>query len=927
MSTDPLDGDLGLRLTLSLSLSRDGPDSPPPRSGSGSAPLAADSRSQSAATHTHAHGGDGTPTSSKISFPLPPRELDPRTLARLNRAVLAFAVVEFDIDQGPTLDCTYPRTAFPRAVQQNIAFSSLPEGADLARREGDGYAYSWRIPSPDHTRSLYGYVWFVRERVRPIHSPPSLPRTPLTFTRPDATQDSRLRRGYAQRSLVLITHLGTFPGLFSTLMQILGPLHFKHAQYGRANGNAMVETACHNIASWPDLAPGTSLELPFLGSVLTVAFPLSHQVQLPPPSSSFPCGSAAAGETTLSASPWSSSSSSGRQPRTQNLPYTHPPSPFLSQQAWSASDRPGTVRAAAAAANKRTMTTTTTTRTTREGGPGGLLGQVAEGTIPASLPATPLCVLLFAGLLPSPPPVGTTTRSDSHRNGGGGVNLLAAPPSLSKPTTMTTPPPAHPLRKSPSVGSSSAASSAKALGAVDFSTLVTLWELLVLGEPILVWSGDPKTGSEVVEGLKALIKPIPFAGDDRPYLHVHDPDFARLCRPGEKPGTGLLVAATNPLLLMTCKHWPHILRLDRFVAPSSSSASTTSPGPTPTSPVTSARSPSIPPPTSSPIAGSSSLFRLPQRSASIGSRTSQPGASQNGALDHNHNNKSFGLKTTRRRHVKKDEAVQKEIETLWLSGNYSACDSAIYRYFASLTEHFLAPLNRYFGTLWAGNEVVARTTPLLSPGPHPAPSTRFSASAFVTSLRAHGSSLSFRSSAPSLSQPGTSPLERFYLRFIESSPHFRRWLDDRIVATGGEVRKRYVRQLESVDVEDWAREKRIQEVEDLVGTLEREVGRLEGSPTAELSASTATVARPSLDSSSAASATSSSPTPSSADGRARPISAESPTAHQGPAAKLRAQASRLRLIRDEKARSLSLERGRSTDLAESGPRIRSTESV
>lgn len=38
----------------------------------------------------------------------------------------------------------------------------------------------------------------------------------------------------------------------------------------------------------------------------------------------------------------------------------------------------------------------------------------------------------------------------------------------------------------------------------------------------------------------------------------------------------------------------------------------------------------------------------------------------------------------------------------------AGCDSAIYRYFASLTEQFLAPLNRYFGTLWVGNEIVAR---------------------------------------------------------------------------------------------------------------------------------------------------------------------------------------------------------------------------
>ncbi|TKA50564.1 hypothetical protein B0A53_06055 [Rhodotorula sp. CCFEE 5036] len=768
-STDPLDGDLGLRLTCSPPEEQEGePWAPPSASAS---PPTSDPHPQL----TQTTRGDSVAAAA----------LDSDTLARLGRTVVTFALVDFDIDAGPTLRDTCPPQSFPPGIQQNIAFSSLPEGAAaLSDDSAAGYAYSWRIPLTDNdatgTSALYGYTWFVREH------------------------DSRLRRGYAQKSLVLITHLASLSGLFSALMEILGPLHFKHAaqqqQQQRRGGEGageegsatmatrmggMVETACRNIASWPDLTPGTTLELPFLGSVLTVAIPLSpHQVQLPPSSSS--------------------SHLTGTRSRTSKLPYTDPPSPFLSHQAWSAS-------------------------------------------------------------------------SDRVGGGGGGEGI-------------------------------------------DFSTLVTLWELLLLGEPILVWSGDPRTGSETVEGLKALIKPIPFAGDDRPYFHVHDVDFARLCKPGTKqPEQGLLIASTNPLLLTTCKHWPHILRLDRTVPslpPSSSSPTTLSSLAAP------ARSPlnGVP---SSAARTSGSLFRSssthqqqqqqqqqqqhPQRSASTGSRFAGV-ARRQGSDGATHTdiplmNKNFGLKTTRKRHVKKDEAVKKEIETLWQRGDYTACDSAIYRYFASLTEQFLAPLNRYFGTLWAGNEVVARTTPLLSPGPRPAPSTRFSASAFLASLRTHGSSLSFRSSAPSLSQPGTSPLDRFYLRFIEHSPHFQRWLEDRIVATGGEVRKRYVKQLENVDLEDWAREKQMREVDEMVGTFEREVGRLEspGNNDPSASASPRVTAHTSVD-------TSTSPHPPSSAALGDTFTATgSPTAN-GPAAKLRAQASRLRLIRDEKARSLSRER-------------------
>lgn len=581
------------------------------------------------------------------------------------------------------------------------------------------------------------------------------------------------------------------------------------------------------------------------------------------------------------------------------------------------------------------------------------MGEVEEGTIPASLPATPLCTLLFPPPPPPPPPFSSSSSSfppQQQQQQRPSQNGTLLHPSSSPAHNSSSPSPSPSLagsprtlpRKSPALGSSSGglsspapsatlnASSTAAAGAgagagagegIDFSTLVTLWELLLLGEPILVWSGDPRTGSEAVEGLKALIKPIPFAGDDRPYFHVHDVDFARLCKPGAKPEQGLLLASTNPLLLTTCKHWPHILRLDRAV-PSLIPASPT----TLSSPVLNTSSsrngaPSSSSSSSAALRTSGSLFRSssthqqqqqqqqqqPQRSASTGSRFVGPARRQGsdgggGAhIDIQVMNKSFGLKTTRKRHVKKDEAVKKEIETLWQRGDYSACDSAIYRYFASLTEQFLAPLNRYFGTLWAGNEVVARTTPLLSPGPRPAPSTRFSASAFLTSLRAHGSSLSFRSSAPSLSQPGTSPLDRFYLRFIEHSPHFQRWLEDRIVATGGEVRKRYVKQLENVDLEDWAREKQMREVDEMVGTFEREVGRLEppeNDPSA--SASPRTPTRNSGDTTFSR--------PPSSDASSDTFTATGSSSVSGPAAKLRAQATRLRLIRDEKARSLSRER-------------------
>ncbi|BGP26991.1 DUF1630 family protein [Rhodotorula toruloides] len=714
----------------------------------------------------------------KISFPSD--QLDPVQWERLRRWIVCFAVVEFDIDSGPNLDNVFPATRFPPAIKQNIAFSSLPEGADIpppsALPDG-GYSYHWRIPYPPESQlwriddklgkgkgverlpiidgdaegpgALHGFVWFVREK------------------------DHQLRRGFAQRSLVLISHIPHLIGLFSSLVSILGPLHFKHAQAGGTRGG-MVETACHNIASWLDPIPGATLDLPFLGSVLTVVLPLPSQAQFPPPAT------------------------------TSALPYTHAPSPFLSQQVWQASRS----SPSSAAMQKRPSLPPVT-------GPPAVL--------PASLPLTPLCLLLF------PPP--TSPHSSS------GLSPPAAP-SFNLTTSK--------------------------IGEIGFSKLLLLWELLVLGEPLLIWSGDAKVAGEVLEHLRCLVRPVPLAGDYRPYLHVHDLDFACLCRPGVKPPLGLLVASTNPLLLTTCKHWPHILRLERAsLIPST---------------------PTRPPSLSDSASSSPNPTGLPVKPRRAGSLDVAAGDEKG---------REFGLKSERKRHVKKDERVMKEIEDAWNRGDYAACDAVIYRYFASLTEQFLAPLNRYFGTLWVGNEAFAQSAPLLSPGLAPLPSTQFTLPGFLSSLRLHGSSLPLRSSPPSFSQPGSTHVDRFYTRFISSSPHFRRWINERVKMTGGEVRRRYVRALREVDVDVWARGRPVTEMDQLVDQFEREVGSIESPARSTRTTDTA---------SPAASSPSSSVTGLGLSTSSSYAESQRPSLDT-PAGRLRAQAERLKELRDARVKS------------------------
>lgn len=93
-----------------------------------------------------------------------------------------------------------------------------------------------------------------------------------------------------------------------------------------------------------------------------------------------------------------------------------------------------------------------------------------------------------------------------------------------------------------------------------------LWECMLTSEPILVVGRDPRTTSDAVWHLIDLIRPIPIAGDFRPYFHIHDYDFRAFVSRATPP-TGVVLGTTNPFFLQTCAKWPHIVQLGRRFEP------------------------------------------------------------------------------------------------------------------------------------------------------------------------------------------------------------------------------------------------------------------------------------------------------------------------------------------------------------------------
>ncbi|KDN52162.1 DUF1630-domain-containing protein [Tilletiaria anomala UBC 951] len=204
-----------------------------------------------------------------------------------------------------------------------------------------------------------------------------------------------------------------------------------------------------------------------------------------------------------------------------------------------------------------------------------------------------------------------------------------------------------------------------------------LWECMLLADPILVIGPDPKACSDAVWHLLDLIRPIPYAGDFRPYFHIHDYDCGALVTKN-KPQAGTLLGVTNPFFVAACGHWPNLLRVGR------------------------------------PAPKVTHHFGI-GRSGSASKKPTAPG---------------------RKRRASKDRPLLKAmVDAVEKQEGVEAANGMLRRYFSDLTERFLQPLNRYIASLVPSSGAI----PTL-PG-EPLRIKPFNTNDFLGSLKAHGTPL------------------------------------------------------------------------------------------------------------------------------------------------------------------------------------------
>ncbi|KAG5673063.1 hypothetical protein PVAND_003138 [Polypedilum vanderplanki] len=171
----------------------------------------------------------------------------------------SIVIVDFEIEKGQVIENVFPEdTYFSETERNNLAYMAFPDSNSncigdtkfhISLRTNQKLSNQQRVYNRECKQELradaghyWGYVYFRQ------------------------VKDSQSKRGYFQKSFVLMTRL-PFHNFFSELVNRWAPVYF-------TNGISALEQGYNQIIAWPKLlATNAPFQLPFLGSVYQLYIP------------------------------------------------------------------------------------------------------------------------------------------------------------------------------------------------------------------------------------------------------------------------------------------------------------------------------------------------------------------------------------------------------------------------------------------------------------------------------------------------------------------------------------------------------------------------------------------------------------------------------------------------------------------------------
>ncbi|KAH8409035.1 hypothetical protein KR009_005614 [Drosophila setifemur] len=353
--------------------------------------------------------------------------------------------------------------------------------------------------------------------------------------------------------------------------------------------------------------------------------------------------------------------------------------------------------------------------------------------------------------------------------------------------------------------------------------LYTLWELVMTAEPIVVVGTSPADCSYMVQSLLALIAPLEYCAEARPYFTIHDSEFREFTQECTVKSSlpACILGVTNPFFVKLLKDWPHMLRLvDNQVRARLS-----------LSPLARAlfciliitldlfqknmqhqqhlllsqkHSRHI----ASATSFSSASGDLTGRSLKSGGSLNGSGASSNGGgVAGMGDNSCSGLHSKYRPYLKKDKALIKKVLLGMKTKRPEHVQTAlIRRNLLELTQSFMIPLERYMASLMPLQKDI-------SPFKSAPNASTFKLDDFLATLETAG---------PQLTSPLKGDWKGLYRRFFRS-PNFRGWYEARHRELQLTLQDLQLQALSEANLEHWAHDKQEVEIIDMILKLKQKL--------------------------------------------------------------------------------------------------------
>ncbi|XP_074247176.1 protein DENND6B isoform X5 [Saimiri boliviensis] len=182
--------------------------------------------------------------------------------ARFSAWLECVCVVTFDLELGQALELVYPNDfRLTDKEKSSICYLSFPDSHSGCL--GDTQ-FSFRMRQCGGQRS----PWHANDRHYHSRAPVTLQREPahyFGYVYFRQVKDSSVKRGYFQKSLVLVSRL-PFVRLFQALLSLIAPEYFDKLA-------PCLEAVCSEIDQWPVPLPGQTLNLPVMGVVVQNLLP------------------------------------------------------------------------------------------------------------------------------------------------------------------------------------------------------------------------------------------------------------------------------------------------------------------------------------------------------------------------------------------------------------------------------------------------------------------------------------------------------------------------------------------------------------------------------------------------------------------------------------------------------------------------------